>query len=241
MTLSNYLQEVTLMTDADQETEEDRNKVSIMTIHSAKGLEFKHLVIAGVEEELFPSQMSTDNPKDLEEERRLFYVALTRAEKTAVISYAALRYKWGIQNACTPSRFIKEIDTKYLVLPPDFYPVLPGAGSGIDAPERDKFIPESYRKIMDRRSQPSKIQVGGRKLVNVNQVAQTPQTSHPPKDFIPSTPDQIKVGTKVEHPRFGIGEVTILEGADSNVKATVEFPIGKKQLLLKFAKLRVVQ
>ena len=78
------------MTDADNEKEEDRNKVSIMTIHSAKGLEFKHLVIAGVEEELFPSQMSTDNPKDLEEERRLFYVALTRAEKTAVISYAAL-------------------------------------------------------------------------------------------------------------------------------------------------------
>ena len=236
ITLGDYLQEVTLMTDADNEKEEDRNKVSIMTIHSAKGLEFKHLVIAGVEEELFPSQMSIDNPKDLEEERRLFYVALTRAEKSAFISYATLRYKWGIQNACSPSRFIKEIDTKYLELPPDFYPVLPGAGAGL--PEKEKFVPEAYRRVMERRSHPSNIQVGGRKMVNVNQ---TSQTAQPPKDFIPSDPGLIKVGTKVEHPRFGIGEVHQLEGADSNIKATVLFPIGTKQLLLKFAKLRVVE
>ncbi len=250
MTLGDYLQEVTLMTDADNESEEDRNKVSIMTIHSAKGLEFKHLVIAGVEEELFPSQMNIDNPKDLEEERRLFYVALTRAEKSALISYAALRYKWGIQNACSPSRFIKEIDTKYLDLPPDFYPVLPGSGMGQQ--ERGKFVPETYRKVMERRSQPTNIQIGGRRLVNVNQASQTSQTSQtspsqaghvsqPLKDFRPSDPSQIKVGTRVEHPRFGIGEVHQLEGSDSNVKATVHFPIGTKQLLLKFAKLRVVE
>ncbi|MEN8227360.1 MAG: UvrD-helicase domain-containing protein [Bacteroidota bacterium] len=251
MTLGDYLQEVTLMTDADNESDEDRNKVSIMTIHAAKGLEFKHLVIAGVEEELFPSQMSTDNPKDLEEERRLFYVALTRAEKSALISYAALRYKWGIQNDCAPSRFIKEIDTKYLELPPDFYPILPGAGTGQS--EKEKFVPEAYRKIMDRRSQPSKVQMGGRKLVNLNQasqnsrISQTSQTirnarnSQPPEDFTPSDPGLIKVGTKVEHPRFGIGEVHQLEGAESNIKATVLFPIGTKQLLLKFAKLRVVE
>jgi len=124
MNLGSYLQEVTMMTDMDQDKGEDRNRVTLMTIHSAKGLEFKHLVIAGVEEELFPSPMSTDNPKELEEERRLFYVALTRAEKSVLITYAALRYKWGIQNACSPSRFIKEIDTKYLELPPDFYPVV---------------------------------------------------------------------------------------------------------------------
>ena len=241
MTLGDYLQEVTLMTDADNEKDEDRNKVTIMTIHSAKGLEFKHLVIAGVEEELFPSQMSTDNPKDLEEERRLFYVALTRAEKSAIITYAALRYKWGIQNACSPSRFIKEIDTKFLELPPDFYPVLPG--SGLDEPGKEKFVPQAYRKAMERRSPPSNIQSQGRKLVNVNQAtrpAQTAQSSPPPKDFIPSDPTLIKVGTRVEHPRFGIGEVHALEGADSNIKATVLFPIGTKQLLLKFAKLRVV-
>ena len=241
MTLGDYLQEVTLMTDADNEKDEDRNKVTIMTIHSAKGLEFKHLIIAGAEEELFPSQMSTDNPKDLEEERRLFYVALTRAEKSAIITYAALRYKWGIQNACSPSRFIKEIDVKYLELPPDFYPVLPGSGNG--RPEKEKFVPQAYRKAMERKSQPTSIQAGGRKLVKVNQTtspSHAAQSSPPPKDFTPSDPGQIKVGTKVEHPRFGIGEVHQLEGADSNIKATVLFPIGTKQLLLKFAKLRVV-
>jgi DNA helicase-2/ATP-dependent DNA helicase PcrA len=249
MTLGDYLQEVTLMTDADNESEEDRNKVSIMTIHSAKGLEFKHLVVAGVEEELFPSQMSTDNPKDLEEERRLFYVALTRAEKTALITYAALRYKWGIQNACSPSRFIKEIDTQYLELPPDFYPVITGTENGFGSaghavgskPEKEKFVPEAYRKVMASRSQSSNIQAGGRRLVNVNKASQTSRISPPPKDFVPSDPGLIRVGTKVEHPRFGIGEVHQLEGADSNIKATVLFPVGTKQLLLKFAKLRVVE
>ncbi len=241
MTLGDYLQEVALMTNADNEKDEDRNKVTLMTIHSAKGLEFKHLVIAGVEEELFPSQMSTDNPKDLEEERRLFYVALTRAEKSAIITYAAQRYKWGIQNACSPSRFIKEIDSKYLELPPDFFPVAPGQG----AEEKEKFVPGAYRKVMESRKQPSQIQSGGRKLVNVNQATRSPQStpaasSQPPKDFTPSDPGMIKVGTRVEHPRFGIGEVHQLEGTGSNIKATVLFPIGTKQLLLKFAKLRVV-
>jgi len=243
MTLGDYLQEVTLMTNADNEKDEDRNKVTLMTIHSAKGLEFKHLVIGGVEEELFPSQMSIDNPKDLEEERRLFYVALTRAEKSAIITFAAQRYKWGIQNACSPSRFIKEIDPKYLELPPDFFPAAPGQGAG----EKEKFVPEAYRKAMDTRKQPSQIQSGGRKLVNMNHATRRPHSastssspSQAPKDFVPSDPGMIKEGTRVEHPRFGIGEVHQLEGTGSNIKATVLFPIGTKQLLLKFAKLRVV-
>jgi DNA helicase-2/ATP-dependent DNA helicase PcrA len=220
-----------------------------MTIHSAKGLEFKHLVIGGVEEELFPSLMSMDNPKDLEEERRLFYVALTRAEKTAVISFAAQRYKWGIQHACSPSRFIKEIDEQYLELPADFHPPV----ARPEEPEKTNFMPRSYRKLMDERKQPRSVQVGGRKLTNVNQVGSGGSATSsfsspsdaggpagPPKDFKPSDPAMIKVGIRVEHPRFGIGEVTDLEGADSNIKATVQFPIGKKQLLLKFAKLRVL-
>ncbi len=236
MTLGDYLQEVTLLTDADTEGSDDKNKVTLMTIHAAKGLEFKHLVIAGAEEELFPSQMSTGNPKDLEEERRLFYVALTRAEKTAMISYAVLRYKWGIQNSCSPSRFIKEIDSKYLDLPPDFYPVIPQE----DQVEKEKFVPEAYRKLMGPKSAPQSVQMGGRRLTRVTG-ASTPSSAQPPKDFTPSDPSQVQVGIRVEHPRFGIGKVIELEGADANIKATVEFPIGKKQLLLKFAKLRVVE
>lgn len=236
MTLGDYLQEVTLLTDADQEGEEDKNKVTLMTIHAAKGLEFKHLVIGGAEEELFPSQMSTGNPKDLEEERRLFYVALTRAEKTAMISYAVLRYKWGIQNSCSPSRFIKEIDSKYLDLPDDFYPVLPQEGQV----EKEKFVPEAYRKAMGHKKAPQSVKMGGRRMNIVSQ-SSAPASSQPPKDFVPSDPSQVQVGVRVEHSRFGIGSVTELEGAGVNIKATVEFPIGKKQLLLKFAKLRVVE
>jgi len=150
-----------------------------------------------------------------------------------MITFAAQRYKWGIQNACSPSRFIKEIDSKYLELPPDFYPVVPGDLTG--AIEKEKYVPETYRKAMENRRQPSQIQSGGRRLVNVNQAS-----SQPPKDFIPSDPGMIKLGSRVEHPRFGIGEVHQLEGTGSNIKATVLFPIGTKQLLLKFAKLRVV-
>jgi DNA helicase II / ATP-dependent DNA helicase PcrA len=232
VTLATYLQEVTLMTDMDQDKDGDRNRVTIMTIHSAKGLEFKHLVIAGVEEELFPSPMSIDNPKDLEEERRLFYVALTRAEKSVLITYAASRYKWGIQNSCSPSRFIKEIEPETLELPPDFYPVLPGQapGSGIHTQ-----IP------------PARVQPAGRRFVPGAQAMRSPDASAPaasgqvPSDFIPSDPGMIQVGSRVEHPRFGIGEVHQMEGTGSNIKATVQFPIGTKQLLLKFAKLRVVK
>jgi DNA helicase-2/ATP-dependent DNA helicase PcrA len=203
-----------------------------MTIHSAKGLEFKHLVIAGVEEELFPSPMSVDNPKDLEEERRLFYVALTRAEKSVLITYAASRYKWGIQNSCSPSRFIKEIEPETLELPPDFYPVLPGQapGSGMHT-----HIP------------PGRVQPAGRKFVPGAQAMRSVDPATPAassevaRDFTPSDPGMIQVGSRVEHPRFGIGEVHQMEGSGSNIKATVQFPIGTKQLLLKFAKLRVVK
>lgn len=289
MGLAEYLQEVTLMTDADQDGPEDRNKITLMTIHSAKGLEFKHLVISGVEEELFPSQMSTGTPKDLEEERRLFYVALTRAEKSAMISYAAQRYKWGIQHSCEPSRFIKEIDKRYLELPPDFYPVLSGSGSGFGAGsgfgsasgsgfgsasgsgsaegEKEHFVPRAKKQLMDIRRQPGSVNVGGRKLTNINKLgpsagkpggasafsAGSPGSSGspgapgapgtPPRDFVPSDPSMVRVGVRVEHPRFGVGEVSTIEGAPSNTKATVLFapPHGRKQLLLKFAKLRVLE
>jgi len=109
VTLDRYLQNVSLLTDMDNEKDEDKNKVTIMTIHSAKGLEFNNIFIAGVEEDLLPSRLSLDSPKDLEEERRLFYVAVTRARKRVIITYAQSRYKWGSPIDCSPSRFIKDI------------------------------------------------------------------------------------------------------------------------------------
>ncbi|PID93021.1 MAG: ATP-dependent DNA helicase [Bacteroidetes bacterium] len=236
MSLADYLQDVALMTDADQERDEDRNKIALMTIHSAKGLEFKHLVLGGVEEELFPSQMSIDNPRDLEEERRLFYVAITRAEKTLLISYAAQRYKWGIQQSCSPSRFIGEIDGKYLDLPSGF-------GPGERPPsstDSERFVPEAYRRAMQNSGQRASNESGGRRLVKMNRATAASGDRPASGDFSASDPSLIEAGMKVEHPRFGIGTVKLLEGQGSNTKATVEFPIGKKQLLLKFAKLRVL-
>jgi len=113
-TLESYMANVALLTDQDAENEEDRNKVTLMTMHSAKGLEFKHVYIVGMEDTLFPSPMSSGSARELEEERRLFYVAVTRAEKQATFSYALNRYKWGNLEKCNPSRFLKEIDQKYL-------------------------------------------------------------------------------------------------------------------------------
>ncbi len=115
--LEAYMANVALLTDQDTENEEDRNKVTLMTMHSAKGLEFKHVYIVGMEDTLFPSPMSSGSARELEEERRLFYVAVTRAEKQATLSYALNRYKWGNLERCSPSRFLREIDQKFLLIP----------------------------------------------------------------------------------------------------------------------------
>ncbi len=227
--LSDYLQEVTLFTDADNEKEEDHNKVTLMTVHSAKGLEFRQVFLGGLEEELFPSQMSTSMPKDLEEERRLFYVAVTRAKDRVTISYAGTRYRWGLLTNCNPSRFISEIDEQFLELPLSLSTQresrrrspstdedilnIPGSGGGKTG------LPHSFR---------------GKRLVK-------PDEKMPQPDAESADPSMIQVGMEVEHPRFGRGKVIGKEGTPPNVKATVFFKNhGQKQLLLKFAKLNIV-
>jgi len=227
LTLANWLQDVTLLTDADNESDEDMNKVSIMTVHAAKGLEFRHVYIVGMEEELFPSSMSTGDMKGIEEERRLFYVALTRSEKTATITYAASRYKWGLQTTTTPSRFIKEIDGNCVELPHDFYPVIPGTREETVS-VKPRTTAGSYPNLQKR----SHEVVGDKPLLRMEKATASTGT--------PATMDNVTVGMKVEHPRFGIGTVIAMEGEAPNTKATVDFPIGKKQLLLKFAKLNIV-
>lgn len=228
LTLATWLQDVTLLTDADAETEEDMNKVSLMTVHAAKGLEFRHVFIAGMEEELFPSSMSTGDLKGLEEERRLFYVALTRSEKTATITYAGKRYRWGLETITTPSRFIREIDRKFVELPYDFNPVMQPAG------EEKAFKPREGSQTKYPTLQKRSRETFGEKQLMKMDKATSQLTGEP------ATIENIVVGMKVEHPRFGIGEVVEMEGNAPNTKATVSFPIGRKQLLLKFAKLRVV-
>ncbi len=226
-TLSHYLENVSLLTDTDKEGEEDRNKVSIMTIHSAKGLEFKQIYIAGCEEDLFPSTMVKDNPKDLEEERRLFYVAITRAMNKATISYTQSRYKWGTPTDCSPSRFIKEIDPQYIEWPDD---------------------PRLMTSSPHENNHSLKSKVGGSSLnfaaktrqPGLNRKLQQKTTLNP--NFKADNPKDIQQGMVVEHQRFGKGKIVHIEGEMPNRKATVYFQQiqQEKQLLLKFAKLRIV-
>jgi DNA helicase-2/ATP-dependent DNA helicase PcrA len=226
-TLEKYLQNVSLLTDMDNEKEEDKNKVTIMTIHSAKGLEFNNVYVAGVEEYLLPSRLSLDSAKDLEEERRLFYVAVTRARKRVTITYSQSRFKWGTPVDCSPSRFIKEIDDKYVLWP--------------QQEETAPAMPESYR-FGD--SDDDFVTIGNRKFVKQGKAGSvsSEQRDDEGPDFIPDNPDSIRAGMKVEHKRFGTGEVIQVDGTAPNRKATVLFQNSgqKKQLLLKFARLKII-
>ncbi len=226
LTLATYLQDVTLLTDADTDLEEDFNKVSIMTIHAAKGLEFRHVFVAGMEEELFPSPMNAGDMKGLEEERRLFYVAVTRAEKSATLTFAAKRYRWGIETVTVPSRFIREVHKDFIDLPHDFYPSV--IQTNDEERYRERNAPVGKYPSLQRKSRET---VGEKQLLKMDRATASSSAS--------LTIDNIEVGMKVEHPRFGVGEVLHIEGVVPNTKATVMFPIGKKQLLLKFAKLKL--
>lgn len=230
ITLNHYLENVSLLTDTDNEKDEDRNKVSIMTVHAAKGLEFKYVYIAGAEEELFPSHMTMQSPKDLEEERRLFYVAVTRAMNQVTITYAKSRYKWGTPTECSPSRFIAEIEEEYVNWPDD--------------PRKKQRIFDNEEVLFQR-----KTPLEGKPKFNKKQgVSQRPvhfqmKTKLSDSSFVPDTPEKIIQGMDVEHQRFGRGKVIHIEGEMPNRKATVYFQQiqQEKQLLLKFAKLRILK
>jgi len=226
VTLNAFMQDIALLTDADKknETEEDKNKVSLMTIHASKGLEFGYVYIVGLEENLFPSQMSLTDRVDLEEERRLFYVAITRAEKRVTLSYSTTRYKWGNLVYCEPSRFIEEINAQYLDL----------SAVGNNAMFEEEDYP-SKSKTTSKKPEFVQRPIMGKKLVKVNAAAKG--TS----DFDTESLRNLQVGMQVNHERFGFGKVISMDGVFPNNKATVFFEgAGQKQLLIKFAKLTIV-
>ncbi|MDX9847226.1 MAG: 3'-5' exonuclease [Tenuifilaceae bacterium] len=241
ITLADYLENVSLLTDADNDKPEDRNKVSIMTIHSAKGLEFDYVFLAGVEEELFPSKMSTGSLEELEEERRLFYVALTRAAKLATISHAQVRYKWGSLTSSIPSRFIAEIDPEFIEATDEgdqagFKDSTFGYGQGSKHSMRSN--PSTFSSEPNR----SKGEVyGQRKLLPIESTRKTDsQSNYGTSSFL--DPSNVRPGINVLHDRFGPGKVVSVEGEGQNCKAIVEFrAAGVKSLLLKFAKLKEVK
>lgn len=231
-TLADFMIDVALLTDADSEKEEDKNKISLMTIHSSKGLEFKHVYLVGLEENLFPSQLSINSRTELEEERRLFYVAVTRAEKNCTISYAASRFQWGNLITSEPSRFISEIDQDYLSFE-TAYGSSQGGGRSLNA-GRSSFD-RPFTGGLNR--MPGSTSTG-------NPTAQRGLKSMSELNSKAGTGDaniDIKVGYNVEHERFGKGKVTKLEGNGVDRKATIFFPhAGAKTLLLKFAKLTIL-
>jgi len=225
--LTDYLEKIALFTDIDEEKKtDDSDKVTLMTVHSSKGLEFKHIYIVGLEETLFPSSISSISEKDIEEERRLFYVALTRGEISATLSYATSRRKWGKLNNCTPSRFITEIDEQYLELP------------GSISPEAQQSRFDTFAKRERPTFDSFKPQKPPSEFIRANRAV----VKRPKSDFKADPPEMMKESMTIEHEKFGIGKIIKFEGSMPHTKATVIFEnSGEKKLLLKFAKLRIVE
>ena len=237
-TLDEFMQEITLLTNVDKEDDKDGDKVSLMTVHAAKGLEFKYVYIVGLEENLFPSQLSISSRSDLEEERRLFYVAITRAEKQAILSFATMRYRFGNITYCEPSRFINEIDDKYLDYPKENI--------------QKKFSDDSFGGFRTNYLKNNKL----------DENALTNNEKTKAITFNPSNKKLIKInsnlsssssildtklnrnliaGDWVLHDKFGKGQISVLEGNWPETKANILFEnVGQKSLLLKFARLNKI-
>lgn len=235
--LSEFLEDVALATDLDQETGDD-DRVALMTIHLAKGLEFPYVYIVGLEEDLFPSAMSMNTRSELEEERRLFYVALTRAEKQAYLTYTQNRYRWGKLIDAEPSRFLEEIDEQYVE---NLTPVNDGYRykSLIDADIFGEVDKTKLRQVKPKNGTPPSVQ-----RPNENQLRKLrklkPELSSPVKSENTIDPN-LAVGALVNHTRFGKGKVLKIEGVGNDKKAEIQFERGDiKKLLLRFAKLEVL-
>ena len=244
--LGDFLSEVSLLTDQDSDKDGDDEKITLMTVHSAKGLEFKNVFVVGMEENLFPSSMVGDSPRALEEERRLFYVAITRAEEHCFLSYAKTRFRYGKMEFGSPSRFLKDIDIRFLRLPQDA-----GMFRRVEE-EAAAFRRENARGFApDKEDAP----YGGKERVSVRPKQQiiAPTVPRNLKRVAPSantastspsaggSANCVQQGQLIEHERFGLGEVLKVEGEGDNAKATIRFKnAGDKQLLLRFARFKVI-
>lgn len=216
--LGAFLQEVSLATGQDEDKDKDPDKVTLMTIHMAKGLEFKYVYIVGLEEDLFPSQMMLSSRADLEEERRLFYVAITRAEKKLFLSYALTRYRFGRLKNCERSRFIDDIDPSYIK-----------ESKKVSSIESTPVSSAYARKL-----------VGGLQRKVVSKPVTKATAYKPSADFKPSDNALLQEGMKVEHPKFGFGKVEKMDFSGPDKKAKIIFDdFGEKTLLLSFAKLKI--
>ena len=234
-TLDQFLQQVLLLTSEDKDEDKDADKVSLMTIHAAKGLEFPYVYVAGLEENLFPSFMSISSRQELEEERRLFYVAVTRAERQLTLSYAMTRYQYGNSSCQEMSRFVEEIDPKYIEMPQrkSQFPkpgVLPKAFQGVKGV---KWSPEAERDFQRKAApEPQK----PRRLQPKSSLPQGPTAPNSAAEI-----NAIQVGMRVRHAKFGEGKVLTIEGSGNDRKATIFFDqVGQKTMMLVYAKLVII-
>ena len=230
--LSEFLEDVALATDLDNEEDKNSNKVSLMTIHLAKGLEFPFVYIVGLEEDLFPSAMSINTRTDLEEERRLFYVAVTRAKKQVYLTYSLSRYRWGKLIDSEPSRFIEEINDEYLeiITPKEerrFNPMIDASIFGDVKPNQVRFNKKNYTATKPSNNKP-------RVPKNLKKISNN-------SNAVNLFDSKLTVGNIVNHQRFGNGEVLKIEGKGADLKAEIKFnSVGIKKLLLRFAKLEIL-
>ena len=262
-TIEEWLQGVMLMTDMDKDDPQDRNKVTLMTVHSAKGLEYKFVYIVGLEENLFPSQRAVESPDGFEEERRLFYVALTRAKELATLSYAEMRFKWGNMEFSRPSCFLREIDSRYLetdAMQEEREPVRRAAGRGEGSSALDELrrrFDYRYQQKPAAGGSQAGARFGGGSSAGVKSEAQRPVVVQPTRSTAgmrsvgvrqgesslvegaaPVSCGDYAVGDRVSHLKFGAGVIRRIETLASDHKLVVEFSgYGEKTLLAKFAKL----
>ena len=244
--LGDFLSEVSLLTDQDSDKDGDDEKITLMTVHSAKGLEFKNVFVVGMEENLFPSSMVGDSPRALEEERRLFYVAITRAEEHCFLSYAKTRFRYGKMEFGSPSRFLKDIDVRFLRLPQDAgmfrrveeeAAVFRRENARGFAPDKEDAPYGGKERVSVRPKQQIIAPTVPRNLKRVASSANTASTS----PSAGASANRVQQGQLIEHERFGLGEVLKVEGEGDNAKATIRFKnAGDKQLLLRFARFKVI-
>lgn len=236
ISLGDFLSEVALLTDQDSDKQNDGEKVTLMTVHSAKGLEFRNVFVVGMEENLFPSGMAGDSPRAMEEERRLFYVAITRAEEHCFLSFAKTRYRYGKMEFGSPSRFLRDIDTRFLQLPEDA-----GLGRQVDENAQrfratERFTARPSEGMRERPKEQIIAPTVPRNLKKVTGVAASSSGASAAGVM------GVKPGQTIEHERFGMGKVIRVEGQGDNAKATIHFQnAGDKQLLLRFARFKVIE
>lgn len=259
--LPNFLQEVSLLTDLDSDEGDEQNRVSLMTIHAAKGLEFPTVFVVGLEENIFPSPMSCGSARELEEERRLLYVAITRAERHCILTCAKNRWRYGKMEFDTPSRFLHDIDPRLMIVESESNG-MDQTGSSIfgggrmqnSRPVASQFRADPMPKITSpRRPAPPvdplsdsfkrQLAASGGNLRRVSEVIRGTSSASMmgEQSSLPKSATQLAEGAVIEHQRFGVGTVVKIEGTGENTKATIEFKkSGRKQLLLKFARFTVI-